>query len=266
MSEEELAAWRAQRAERVDARRTARTARDAKLAEALVSGQRIVLDCDFASLMTEQEIRSLMQQLSYCYSANSRAEVPAHLIFSGIAGGMDATLHKQMPGVNKWKVTLTDKPYIEHFAGAEGDLVYLTADSPNELQELDPSKAYIVGGLVDRNRHKGVCYEKAVAQGVATARLPIGEYLQLRASAVMCTNHVVEMLVKWLEVRDWEAAFKEVVPNRKRKGAEGQAEGQAEGGSGSDGGGGGEGGSKSRKEIEGPAGEEDTAQDGGDAV
>lgn len=50
------------------------------------------------------------------------------------------------------------------FDGKLEELVYLTPDSHNIVENLDPAKAYIVGGLVDRNRHKGVCFEKAVSQ------------------------------------------------------------------------------------------------------
>lgn len=62
--------------------------------------------------------------------------------------------------------------------------MYLTADSPDELSELDPSKVYILGGLVDRNRHKGICYQRAQEAGVATARLPITQHMKLHTSAV----------------------------------------------------------------------------------
>ena len=46
------------------------------------------------------------------------------------------------------------RPYEEIFAARRESLVYLTADSPNELTELRAEDVYIVGGIVDRNRHK----------------------------------------------------------------------------------------------------------------
>lgn len=42
--------------------------------------------------------------------------------------------------------------------------MYLTADANEELRHLDASKAYIIGGLVDRNRYKSICYDKAANQ------------------------------------------------------------------------------------------------------
>jgi hypothetical protein len=62
------------------------------------------------------------------------------------------------------------------------------ADSPNELQALDPGKAYVIGGLVDRNRHKDLCASRARAAGIATARLPVGQHFKLTAAAVLTVN------------------------------------------------------------------------------
>ena len=217
MNDEELAVWRAERAVRAADRQKQRNDRKTRMEQALLTGQRIIIDLEFPDLMHLGELRSMGQQVTYCYAANSKASTPAHLILSGINGKMKESLEKQVNGYANWLVTMTEKTYLEHFEDSKDDLVYLTADSPNELDVLDPGKAYIVGGIVDRNRHKGLCFNKAEAQGIATARLPLGEHIKLASSSVMCTNHVVEIMLKWLELRDWEAAFKAVIPTRKRK-------------------------------------------------
>jgi len=117
------------------------------------------------------------------------------------------------------------------------DLVYLTADSPNTITELKNGKKYIVGAIVDKNRYKGLCHKKAVAQGVATAKLPIGEYVSMASRFVLTTNQVVEIMIRWLACRDWERAFLEVIPRRKmpvakgggEDGEDGEGEGEQEG-------------------------------------
>ncbi|KAF2155327.1 hypothetical protein K461DRAFT_319752 [Myriangium duriaei CBS 260.36] len=97
----------------------------------------------------------------------------------------------------------------------EGEVVYLSSESENTLTELKPYSTYIVGGLVDKNREKGICYRAACQAGIKTARLPIGEYLEMQSRKVLATNHVVEIMLKWLEYRDWGKAFLEVIPKRK---------------------------------------------------
>ncbi|KAI9670120.1 MAG: tRNA (guanine(9)-N(1))-methyltransferase [Trizodia sp. TS-e1964] len=97
----------------------------------------------------------------------------------------------------------------------EGETIYLTSDSPNTLTHLSPRSTYIIGGLVDRNRHKGICYQRACDRGLKTAKLPIGEYLDMSSRFVLATNHVVEIMLRWLECGDWGEAFTRVVPKRK---------------------------------------------------
>jgi tRNA (guanine9-N1)-methyltransferase len=96
-----------------------------------------------------------------------------------------------------------------------GEIIYLTSDSPNVLTELKPYSTYIVGGLVDKNRHKGICYKTATAKGFKTAKLPIGEYMEMQSRFVLATNHVVEVMLRWLECGDWGEAFMQVIPKRK---------------------------------------------------
>ena len=97
----------------------------------------------------------------------------------------------------------------------EAELVYLTSESDNTLTELKPYSTYIIGGLVDKNREKGICYKRATNRGIKTAKLPIGEFMDMRSRKVLATNHVNEIMLRWLECGDWGEAFVKVIPKRK---------------------------------------------------
>lgn len=120
----------------------------------------------------------------YCYAVNGRCASPAHLWLTGCQGEMQSQLLR-VPGYEKWFIEKENRPYVEVFQERKEDLVYLTADSETTLEELDPKKIYIIGGLVDRNRWKGITMNKAKDQGVQTARLPIGDYLKMSSSQVL---------------------------------------------------------------------------------
>ena len=190
--------------------------RKARLVKGLEEGQRIVIDFDFKQYMHEGEIRSIVQQTNYTYGMNGRAQYPCHLILTSITGAMKEAFDKQIPSRHSWIVTETPQSYSEMFEKEKDKLIYLTAEAEDEIQVLEKDKIYVVGGIVDKNRHKGLCYARAKEQGIATARLPIEEYVNQTRSCVMCTNHVVEMLIKWQETKDWKQAFDAVVPQRKR--------------------------------------------------
>jgi len=97
----------------------------------------------------------------------------------------------------------------------KSEVIYLTSDSPNTLDELKPYHTYVVGGLVDKNRHKGICYKTACDKGVKTAKLPIGQYMEMQSRFVLATNHVIEIMLRWLDCGDWGEAFIQVIPKRK---------------------------------------------------
>ena len=208
----------------------------------------LVLDCGFDDLMIDKEIKSLGSQVTRCYSDNHKAPFQTHLAISSFGGHLKERFDGLLAGhYRSWKnVRFLEGDFVQaadqakewmkgarggklagalakeddlaqtlHEQGEVGEVVYLTSDSPDTLTRLQPYSTYIIGGLVDRNRHKGVCYKRAMDRGIRTAKLPIGDYMQMTSRFVLATNHVAEIVLRWLELGDWGKAFLQVVPKRK---------------------------------------------------
>ena len=216
MTPEEIKAHRQIGREKVTKIRQDRRESKERLKRSLIEGQRIVIDFDFESYMHQGEIKSTIQQTMFTYGINASVSQPCHLILTSIKGAIEESFQRQKVRLDSWHVTKTAKSYLEHFAEEKDKLVYLTAEAEDEIHEIHKDKIYVVGGIVDKNRHKGLCYARAKELGIATARLPINQYMHLSTSQVMCTNHVVEILIRWQESRDWKQAFDAAVPLRKQ--------------------------------------------------
>lgn len=95
-------------------------------------------------------------------------------------------------------------------------VVYLTADTETTLDTIKEGEMYVIGGLVDRNRYKDICAEKARRLGLRTARLPISAD-RLKSSVVMTVNQVVNILLAFNQTGSWEEAFDQHLPKRKMR-------------------------------------------------
>lgn len=191
--------------------------RKSRLRQAMEGGQNLVIDLEFCDRMKPNELASLVQQVMYSYSANAKAAVPACLSLTGCVGEILGHL-KRMSGFENWLLHKEEQSYLEVFKDRKEDLVYLTADSNHVIEQLEDSKIYIIGGLVDRNRWKGLTLEKAKSQGISTAKLPINEHMKLTSSAVLTVNQVVEIFLRFIETRNWDSALQQAIPSRKRSG------------------------------------------------
>jgi tRNA (guanine9-N1)-methyltransferase len=210
---------------RVQAERQAKGAgkqrRDKRFAQRLAEGRKsfqVCVDCHFESAMTTKEINSLALQLRYCYAANRRVDAPCLLAATSVTGQTRSHLER-VAGFSEWGArgfACTSEPLEDFYQARRSDLVYLSSDSEHVLQELDPSKIYIIGGIVDRNRLQRATIQRAQSLQITTAKLPLDEYLQkMPSTRVLTTNHTFAILMHYREHKSWEQALTSVLPQRK---------------------------------------------------
>lgn len=146
--------------------------------------------------MFGQEIISLCSQLAYTYSANRRSTCPfSSILFTSVNG----RTHKRLEGMNKagykrwtnteWWQDGYERLWSNEQASTDGEqredgsfkvtqenVVYLTADSEEELLELKEGEVYIIGGICDHNRYK-VSHFPFLASSLANMTARIAEPL-----------------------------------------------------------------------------------------
>ncbi|RLN66044.1 hypothetical protein BBP00_00002491 [Phytophthora kernoviae] len=179
-------------------------------------GAMVVIDCGFEEKMSEKEKKSLSQQIMFSYGVNKRSRTPMNAFITSLRGDTKDNLEK-ISGFHEWLAfKVSSKCYMDLFK--KESLVYLTADSPNTITKLSQDKVYIIGGIVDRNRLKGITYEKAVEQEIETAKLPLDAVVEMGSTTrVLTVNHVFEILAHFSEVKDWAQATLATLPSRKEQ-------------------------------------------------
>ncbi|XP_077292398.1 tRNA methyltransferase 10 homolog A [Arctopsyche grandis] len=172
----------------------------------------IVIDLSFDHLMIEKDRAKVIKQILRCYSLNRRSSAPMKFVVCNFSGRTKAEMSRHN-GYEYWDVTFEEKNYLDVFPPE--DLVYLSSESENVIQNIEPNKMYIIGGLVDHNSHKGLCHKIAVEQGIQHGRLPLDDYLNMKTRKVLTIDHVFEILLRITEGVPWTETLMRVVPMRK---------------------------------------------------
>lgn len=222
-------AWQAlSTAERENVQRAASHARkEKKAADRLRCSLRqpnVIVDLAYDELMSDRQIASLAQQLLFCHRA-SKKSVLTHCLSS--YGGRLETRLAGVHGSNAWPVARHRCSYLDvasqyldcDVTRGHDKLIYLTAEGDETLTSVDTECIYVIGGLVDRNRHKGLTHRRAQAAGLRTARLPLAEHASLSRdgeSRALTVNHCFEMLALRAQGYSWPTSIAASLPPRRR--------------------------------------------------
>lgn len=183
--------------------------------EGQVADINVAIDLNYDDLMQERDIAKCVKQCLRIYTINRRAAQPLHLHFTGIK--REGHIHecfKKNDGWENWHVEYHfDSTHADLFDKAK--LVYLTCESDTVLEKLHSGHTYVIGGLVDHNHLKGLCHQRAKCDGIATARLPLSEHVDMKTRSVLSTFHVFELLTRVAAGQDWTEAILETIPQRK---------------------------------------------------
>lgn len=176
---------------------------------------RICIDCRYDLMMSDKDISSLQKQIAFCYSANRRAPAPCQFYITNIDGQLEKRLETN--SAKNWDIYLKNEPLEAVFP--HEDILYLTSESENVLsstEPLDERTVYVIGGIVDHNSRKGLCHQLAVQKNWRHARLPIDEFIKMNTRRVLACNHVMEILLNYIQLGDWRKAFEQNIPKRKQ--------------------------------------------------
>lgn len=79
--------------------------------------------------------------------------MPFKILVCGLSEKMQEAFKFSFPDYMKWNIEWK-RESIVHLRDSFLQPIYLTADSSEDIVEISPNCTLILGGIVDRNRHK----------------------------------------------------------------------------------------------------------------
>ncbi|CRK90638.1 CLUMA_CG004340, isoform A [Clunio marinus] len=147
------------------------------------------------------------------HTSNKKAMRPFPLHFTGLKKGseMFAAMNRHN-GRQNWGIW-HEESYLDFFDKTK--LIYLTSESENVLDTLEPGAVYVIGGLVDFNRHKNLCNRIALENGIRTARLPLSENVVMKNSPVLPIDQCFDIILGVSQGKTWQKSIMDVLSYRR---------------------------------------------------
>ncbi|VDK68733.1 unnamed protein product [Litomosoides sigmodontis] len=190
----------------------------------------LLVDCRFLNELSPEALSQTFIQLSYLASENRDRRRPWPLYFFNfdvnderISEGRDRYL-SLVNSPRNLSLTISSSSYLDYFSSEE--IIYLSPHAESDLEEVEGSKVYILGGIVDRVKqhrlHPYATFLAAKQDGVEARRLPIDRYIQWKSGSKSMTLLAVTSILYsvYESCGDWEDAFRKYVPVRNIRGPE----------------------------------------------
>ncbi|CAM9953787.1 unnamed protein product, partial [Hapterophycus canaliculatus] len=172
----------------------------------------LVIDLNWAEGASGKELSSLAKQLCYVYNRARANSMPPRLTLTSYRSRAAEIL--KSAGAESWVVDRNPLGVFDVFEPA--DVVYLSPDAEEALDEVVETNVYVVGGIVDRNLHKGLTLGAAEGVRARAVRLPFDEHLPEapRKYRVLTVCACVGVLMAVHAGEGWREALEKSVPRR----------------------------------------------------
>lgn len=174
----------------------------------------LVFDCGFNDIMSKYEIRDVSRQLKYAFSENRLDNRPfvMHLCNMNKDSQLWREVGKEIPNIEKLPIKVHAEDITDIFPTK--NLVYLTPDAEDVIQEYDENDTYVVGGLVDKASRTPVTLAKAKRLNIRSVRLPLDRYIKFHSHKTLTLDQMTMILLELKRSQDWNKALQRV-PKRK---------------------------------------------------
>ncbi|XP_067946668.1 mitochondrial ribonuclease P protein 1 homolog [Watersipora subatra] len=179
-------------------------------------GQPLIIDCDYEGLMAGRALTSYTRQITTIIHHNYLASNPfaIHLCNVSESSALFGSQNLTGADLDKEIAVVSDQCFTK--VVDKQDLVILSPDAPLYMEEYDPRKVYVIGGLVDLAENPPVTVSKAEALGIECRCLPLDVFMTWEGgqNKRLTLPSVFKLLRHLSQHRDWDAAIKYALPSR----------------------------------------------------